>query len=78
MKENSNLIRVYTGTELTVNLLKGELENIGISGVIQNNFNSGISAGFVGGVPSALDLFIHELDLDKAEPFISEFRKTNS
>ncbi len=78
MKENSNLIRVYSGTELTVNLLKDELESFGISSMIKNDFNSGVSAGFSGGVPSSIDLLIQEFDLGKAEPIISEFRKTNS
>lgn len=78
MKENSNLIRVYSGTELTVNLLKDELEKFGISSMIQNDFNSGVSAGFSGGVPSSIDLFIQELDLGKAESILSEFRQTNS
>jgi hypothetical protein len=77
MKENSNLIRVYSGTELTVNLLKDELEKFGISSMIQNDFNSGVSAGFSGGVPSSIDLFIQELDLEKAEPILSEFREIN-
>ena len=77
MKENSNLIRVYSGTELTVNLLKEELEKFGISSMIQNDFNSGVSAGFSGGVPSSIDLFIQELDLGKAEPILRDFRETN-
>ena len=77
MKGNSNLIRVYSGTELTVNLLKDELEKFGISSMIQNDFNSGVSAGFSGGVPSSIDLFIQELDLGKAEPILREFRETN-
>jgi hypothetical protein len=78
MKENSNLIHVYSGTELTVNLLKGELEIFGIPSIIRNGFYSGISAGFPGGVPSSIELLIQELDLEKAEPIISEFTKTNS
>jgi hypothetical protein len=78
MKEKNNLIRVYSGTELTVNLLKDELEEFGISSMVQNDFNSGISAGFSGGVPSSIDLFIQELDLGKAESILSEFRETNS
>lgn len=60
MKENSNLIRVYSGTELTVNLLKDELEKFGISSMIRNDFNSGVSAGFSGGVTSSIDLFIQD------------------
>lgn len=77
MKGNNSLIRVYSGTELTVNLLKDELESFGISVMIQNDFNSGISAGFSGGVSSSVDLFIQESDLEKAEPFIQEFREIN-
>lgn len=77
MKGNNSLIRVYSGTELTVNLLKDELESFGIPGMIQNDFNSGISAGFSGGVSSSVDLFIQESDLEKAEPFIQEFREIN-
>jgi len=77
MKEKNNLICVYTGTELTVNLLKDELEKSGIPGMIQNDFNSGVSAGFSGGVPSSVDLFILEHDLEKAEPIVSEFREIN-
>jgi len=77
MKEKNKLIRVYTGTGLTVNLLKDELEKSGISAIIRNDFSSGISAGFSGGVPSAIDLFIQEFDLEKAEPIISEFIEIN-
>ena len=77
MKGKSNLIRVYSGTELTVNLLKDELEKFGISSMIQNDYNSGVSAGFSGGVPSSIDLFIQELDLGKAEPILREFIEVN-
>jgi hypothetical protein len=78
MKEENKLIRVYSGTELTVMLLKDELEKFGISAMVQNDFNSGISAGFSGGVPSSVDLFIQEHDLEKAEPIISEFTEVNN
>lgn len=78
MEQSSNLIRVYTGTELTVNLLKDELESVGIPSMVQNDFISGVSAGFAGGLPSSIDLFIQESDLEQAEPIINEFNKTNS
>ena len=74
---NSNLVKVYTGTEITVQLLKGELEKIGVSSVIKDKFKSGISAGFGTGVPSAIDLFIDENNLEKANPLIEEFKKVN-
>ena len=58
MDENEKLIRVYTGTEITVKLLQAELEKYEISSIIENNFKSGITAGFVGGMQSGIDLFI--------------------
>jgi len=78
MKEKDKLIKVYTGTELTVNLLKSELEEFGISSIIYNDFKSGISAGFAIGTTSTVELFIQESDLEKAEPIVSEFIKINN
>ena len=77
MKKEINLKRVYTGTEITENLLKQELESAGIATMIKDDFNSGISAGFSGGVPSAIDLYIQESDFEKAEPIIIEFFRIN-
>ena len=78
MNKGDKLIRVYTGTELSVNLLKDELESFGISGIIQNDFNSGLSAGFSTGILSAVDLLIQESDLKKAELIINEFAQINN
>ena len=46
MKKATNLIRVFTGTEVTVILLKGKLEEIGISAIIKNDYQSGNTADF--------------------------------
>jgi hypothetical protein len=74
---DNNLINVYTGSEITVHLLKSELEKIGVPSIIKDKFKSGISAGFGTGVPSAIDLFIDENDLEKAKPLIEEFKRVN-
>lgn len=71
------LVRIYSGTEVTVNLLKEILEEAEITGLIQDDFQSGIMAGFSGGTPSAVDLFIQETDLKKAEQIVEEFRSGN-
>jgi hypothetical protein len=60
MKTQKNLMRIYTGTEVSVILLKGELEEKGIYTMIKNDFQSGNAAGFFGGIPSAVDLYIRE------------------
>jgi hypothetical protein len=77
MKENNKLIKIYTGTEVTVLLLKGLLEEIGVKSTIQNNYKSGIEVGFVGGVQSAIDIFIQQSDFEKAEPTIRDFISIN-
>ncbi|MBK7132265.1 MAG: DUF2007 domain-containing protein [Bacteroidales bacterium] len=75
MKENDNFIKVYSGTESLVHILQNKLEQNGIPVTIQND--SGDS--FLRGTPVALDLYIRQLDVKKAEPIIQGFiKKTNS
>jgi hypothetical protein len=73
MKTQKDLIRIYTGTEVSVILLKGELEAKGISCMIKNDFQSGNAAGFFGGIPSAVDLYIRQSDAALTEAIVSEF-----
>lgn len=77
MKKGDNLIRVFTGSEVLVIILKERLDEVGISALIKNDYQSGISVGFVASVPSAIDLYIQESDLKEAEPIINEFIKNN-
>jgi hypothetical protein len=78
MKAKVKLIRVFTGSELIVNLLKEELEKSGIGCFIQNDFKSGIGAGFSGGIPSAVDLFIKEIDVMRAQLILREYNRINN
>ena len=77
MKERNKLVKVYTGTELTVVLLKELLDEIGVTSTIQNNYKSGVEVGFVGGVQSSVDLFIQQSDFETAEPVIRDFISQN-
>jgi hypothetical protein len=77
MKEKNKLVKVYTGGEISVIMLKGRLEEIGISSIIKNEYNAGIGAGFVGGVQSAVDLYIQQSDYKNAEAIIKEFIDKN-
>ena len=73
MKENDKLTRVYTGTEVLVFILKDKLEENGISATIQNDSHD----SFLGGVPTAIDIYIQQFDYKKAEPIRSEFIQDN-
>jgi hypothetical protein len=77
MKEKANLVKVYTGTEITANLLAEELEKAGVPATIRNDFKTGLSGGILSGVPSAVDVYITETDLKKARPVITGFLKIN-
>ena len=77
MKERNKLVKVYTGTEMTVTLLKELLEEIKVASTIQNNYKSGVEVGFVGGVQSSVDLFIQQSDFETAEPVIIDFIAQN-
>ena len=73
MKKHDSLIKAYSGTESLVHILKDKLEKNGINATIRNN--SGDS--FLGGTPIALDLYIRQNDIRKAESIIREFVKKN-
>jgi hypothetical protein len=78
MNKGEELVRVYTGTEVAVLILRGELEDIGVGSVVQNDYVSGISVGIIGGTPTSVDLFIQQSDLEKAGSVISEFILKNN
>lgn len=69
----TSLYKAFSGSEIEVLLLQGELEANNIGSLIRDGFASGLRAGFYGGSPSAVDLFIDESDLEKATPIIQEF-----
>jgi hypothetical protein len=75
--DEGKLIRIYSGSEVTALLLKDELEQAGVMSMIKNDFQSGVIAGFAGGVPSDVDLYIEEEDLSEAEPIVSQFLTIN-
>jgi hypothetical protein len=62
----SSLLKIHTDTEITISRLKGELYLQGISSITKNGFQSGNSAGFGGGLPNVLDLYIDSDDKEKA------------
>ena len=72
MTKTDELIKVFTGPEGTVILLKSRLEEAGICSIIKNDS----SEAFLGVTTPFTDLYIKETDLDNAQPFISEINKS--
>jgi hypothetical protein len=77
MTKRDELVRVFTCTELTCNLLKAELEKAGIPVMIRNEFQSAVAAGFGIGAPSAIDIYVAESNVEAAIPVIEGFLKDN-
>lgn len=77
--ENYNYKRIYTGSEVNVKFLQELLEKEGVSTRIRNDFDSGLRAGFGGGMRGQVLLFAEDAHYDKAvktarETFPEDFR----
>ena len=73
MSNSSEFRNIYSGSEVRVIMLKGLLAEAGIDAIEQNEFQSGIVAGFGGGTINTIRLKVHEDDLDKAKGIVDEF-----
>lgn len=71
MTIKNELVLVYTGGKVVIERIVAELEIKGISSFVQDGFQQGIEAGFVGGTPSAIDLFVVESDVRNALEIIN-------
>ena len=72
MSEEIEYQRVYTGSEVNVQHLKTLLEEEGIQTRVRNEFASGLRAGFGGGLPGQVQLFVVTDDVEKAERIAKE------
>jgi hypothetical protein len=77
MEIKSKLVRVFAGSEITVNLLRRELEKEGISTNVINEYEESNFRGFSTGTPYSVDLYILDTDMDKAEPIVKAFLEVN-
>jgi ArsR family metal-binding transcriptional regulator len=70
MNEQDNLVKLYTGGDVIINRIKLELEAQDINCLIKDRFKQGLAAGFVDGVPSAIDIFVTDEDFEKANEVV--------
>jgi hypothetical protein len=66
MSTDDNYKRVYTGSEPNVQYLQELFENESISSRVRNDFDSGLRAGFGGGLRGQIQLFVGESHYDQA------------
>ena len=70
MNSNDGLVLVYTGRIIMIERIQAELESNGIGSIVKDEFRQGMEAGFGAGNPSAIDLFVIESDVEKAQKII--------
>lgn len=66
MFNDSNYDRIYTGSAIKVNYLKGLLEEAGIKTVVRDDHESQVRAGFNGGYTDQVLLFAEKENLMRA------------
>lgn len=71
-----DMIRVYTDSEINVEMIRVELAKIGIPSLVKNEFKSALMAGF-GASPNTVDLFVNASDLDEATKIIKDLNQDN-
>ncbi|AVR45779.1 hypothetical protein C7S20_11250 [Christiangramia fulva] len=62
-----NYRHVYTGAGTNVQYLQELFEKAGIESRVRDDFESGLRAGFGGGLPGQVQLFVHRNDFEEAE-----------
>ena len=75
MNEHSKHIKLFTGSLIEIQRLQLDLDDNKIPSLVKNNFQSGLRAGFYGGSPSQVELFIYEEDKEKAISILEKFKK---
>ena len=73
MNENDGIVAIYSGDEISVIHLKGELESVDIECLVRSDYESGLAAGFMGGTPTTYELFVLDSSLEAAQPILQEF-----
>ena len=75
---NNEHIKVFSESSIVVKGLEIRLEDNDIWSIIKDQINSGIMGGF-GTLDRTVDLFILNIDLEKATPIINNYKeKINS
>jgi hypothetical protein len=75
MDDQSKHIKLFTGSLIEIQRLQLDLDDQGIPSMVKNNFQSGIRAGFYGGSPLQVELFIYEEDREKSAPILEAFKE---
>jgi len=75
MDDQSKHVKFFTGSLIEIQRLQLDLDDQQIPSMVKNNFQSGMRAGFYGGSPLQVQLFIFEEDKERALPILEAFKQ---
>jgi hypothetical protein len=75
MDDRSKHVKLFTGSLIEIQRLQLDLNDNEIPSMVKNNFQSGLRAGFYGGSPLQVQLFVYEEDLEKAQVILDDFKE---
>lgn len=64
--DNATYENIYTGSEVNIQYLQEVLRKASINSIVKNNFESGLRAGFGGGLPGQVQLFVQKSHANEA------------
>ena len=67
------LKKIFSGSEILAMALQSRIEAAGIGVVVKNNIQAARTAGF-GQSGTAVEVFVEEYNMGKAEPIIEAFK----
>ncbi len=76
--ENSTYQNIYTGSEVNVQYLQELFHKAGIESISKNNFESGLRAGFGGGLPGQVQLQVKKSHYEEALKIVKATFPNNS
>ena len=69
--------KIVYGHVVEIEIYKDLLEKAGIGCLIKNEFEEASHAGFGSGLPGNADLFVDEVDIEKANQIIKTYKDSN-
>ena len=75
MENKEEYIKLFSGSEVAVILLKGLLSEQNIPTLIKDEHQSAVAGGFRGGSSSLVDIYVQKGDEEKATSILHEFEK---
>jgi len=66
----SHYVKVHTGNLLIVQMIKSNLEDIGIVPILKNDMQTGFTAVLATDYEGLVEVYVHEDEIDKAIPIV--------